>query len=206
MITPKSPFFVMQDLLSPKVCEQIIDKVGFYAPDHDENDNPIAMSKTHESSQELVYYPFMETVSSLEEYYGFKHNGTETMQFEFMAEGVEPIPHCENSKYIEKKWARVYNRDFTCVVFLSDYNDEPPFDSDFEVYGGKLEFPQHKFGFNPKRGTMIAYPSGPHFINASSTPIVGDLFQVRFHIACALPFLYQPTDFPGNYLSWFGDL
>ena len=91
-------------------------------------------------------------------------------------------------------------------MFLSDYSENYPFDSDYEVYGGKLEFPQHDFGFNPERGTLIMYPSGPHFINAFSEVLAGDLFAARFHFGTHMPFLYNPEEFPGDYTNWFSDL
>lgn len=203
MATPKSPFWVLEDFLSPKICEHVVDKLGMYTPDFDAEDNPMFTSKSHDKCQDVVYENFTPWVPAIEQHYDFKHTGTERMQFEFLTPGVEPNPHCENSKYIEKKWAKVYNREFTCVVFLSDYQDQPPFDVEFEVYGGKLEFPQHHFGFNPQRGTMIVFPSGPHFINANAQIFAGELFQVRFHLAAAMPYIYQPKDFPGDYRTWF---
>jgi hypothetical protein len=87
-------------------------------------------------------------------------------------------------------------------LFLTDYNDKPPFDEDYEVFGGKLEFPQHQFGFNPQRGTLIAFPSEPHFINMVSSILVGSLYLTKFHIATKSPLLYDPNKFPGNYNTW----
>jgi hypothetical protein len=100
---------------------------------------------------------------------------------------------------------RLYNRDFTGVIFLSDYQEQVPFDDEYEVFGGKLEFYSHKFGFNPQRGTLIIFPSDPHFINATSPIQAGDLFQIRFHITCTQPYLYNPKNFPGNYTTWFNE-
>lgn len=203
MATPKSPFIVVENFLSPKVCEQIVDNLGFYTPDYTPEGDPLLMSRTDDRCEEIVYKQFTPLLTGIEKHYDYNHKGTERMQFEFRVDGVESDPHCENCKYINKKWTRVYNRDFTCVLFLSDYNDKPPFDSDFEVYGGKLEFPQHQFGFNPQRGTLIIFPSGPHFINANAEILAGELVQVRFHLAGKLPYLYQPENFPGDYRNWF---
>jgi len=164
------------------------------------------MMRNHEESENIIYDKFMPLIPVLEKYYGFEQRGTELVTFEFLAEGVKPEAVCDNSKWINKKWTRTKDRDFSAVLFLSDYQDQLPFDSDYECYGGKLEFLQHKFGFNPERGTLIFYPSGPHFINAIADIVAGDLFLARFYEAATMPFIYQPENFPGNYLSWFSDL
>jgi hypothetical protein len=206
MAVPKSPFYVVQDFLTPKQCEMIVDNLGYYEPDVDKEGNPIKMMRNHEESEKIVYGKFQPLIADLEKYYDFEHRGTELVTFEFLAEGVKPEAISDNSKWVNKKWVRTKDRDFSAVLFLSDYQDDLPFDSDYEVYGGKLEFLQHKFGFNPERGTLIVYPSSPHFINAISEIVAGDLFLARFYVAATIPYLYQPADFPGNYLSWFSDL
>jgi hypothetical protein len=89
------------------------------------------------------------------------------------------------------------------VLFLSDYQESPSFDSEYEVYGGKLEFPQHAFGFNPRRGTLVLFPSDPHFINVTSDVFVGELFQSRLQLAASTPYFYDSEMFPGNYTQWF---
>jgi hypothetical protein len=206
MATPKSPFYVVQDFLTPKQCEMIVDALGYYESDVDKKGKPIKMMRHHSDAEKIVYGKFQTLIPTLEKYYDFVHRGTEIVTFEYHAEGVEPEAVSDNSKWVNKKWIRTKDRDFSAVLFLSDYQEDLPFDSDYEVYGGKLEFLQHKFGFNPERGTLIVYPSSPHFINAFSQVIAGDLFVARFYMAGTMPYLYQPVDFPGNYLSWFNDL
>jgi hypothetical protein len=139
-------------------------------------------------------------------YYQQAYKGTERMQFEWYPEGCTSEFVCENSEFLRQKWLRTKARDFTCILFLSDYQEKIPFEQEFEVYGGKLEFVQHKFGFNPKRGTLIVFPSDPHFINITTPILAGDLFQVRIQIAAKSPYLYNPQDFPGNYTTWFKGL
>jgi len=206
MTKPKSPFMVYRHLLSPKICETIVNNLEFYYPDVDINDKPIKMYRSNEHAQSLVWDRYEPLIDEIAKYYDFSYRGTEQMMFEYLAQGTRPDPICENSNYLKKKWVRTKDRDITCLIFLCDYNNQPPFDTDFETYGGKLEFPQHQFGFNPERGTMIVYPSGPHFINANAAVHIGDLIQVRFHIAAKLPYLYDPRQFPGNYQTWFKDL
>jgi len=206
MAVAKSPFYVIQNFLSPKQCEKIVDDLDFYSPDFDRDGNPVKMYRYREESEMTVFNRLQPLIPNLMEYYGAEYRATETIQFEYFAAGVAAEPICENSDYLRKKWVRTKDRDITGVLFLSDYNDNPPFDSEYECYGGKLEFPQHGFGFNPQRGTLIVYPSGPHFINASTTVLSGDLFQARIHMATKLPYLYDPSQFPGDYHSWFKGL
>lgn len=203
MANQKCPFLIYEDFLSPKRCEFIVDSLGFYAPDTDTEGNPIKMSRHHEGSERVIFDRLESYIPNITKYYEIGYRGTEQMSFEYLAEGTVSEPVCENSNYINKQWARTKDRDLTGILFLSDYNDNPPFDSDYEVYGGKLEFPQHGFGFNPQRGTLIVYPSGPHFINANAAILAGDLFQVRMHIAADIPYMYDPKKFPGNYKTWF---
>ncbi|MNY65935.1 hypothetical protein D3C86_2032890 [compost metagenome] len=90
---------------------------------------------------------------------------------------------------------------------MSSYNDarDDSFDPDYEVYGGKLQYPQYKFSFNPQVGTMIVHPAGPHFLHAYAPVVAGDLFYVTFHISSKLPHIYQPKDYPGDFTTWFAD-
>lgn len=203
MATPKSPFLVIENFLSPKNCEVIVDSLGFYSPDVDSEGDPLKMFRYNEKAEELIFDRLKPIIPQVMAYYDTEYQGTEQIIFEYLAEGTTSEPVCENSNYIRKKWVRTKNRDITGMLFLSDYNENAPFDNEYEVYGGKLEFPQHGFGFNPQRGTLVFYPSGPHFINANAAVVAGDLYQARIHIASLMPYLYNPALFPGDYRSWF---
>ena len=203
----RSPFFIVQEFLSPLLCEEIVDDLNFIYPDTDTEGAPVKTAKGHERSEEVIFQRFQDLVSKIEKYYDVEYRGTEPMLFEWYPEGCEgETPHCEHSNFLNSKWVKLRDRDFSCVLFLCDYQEKTPFDGDFEVYGGKLEFTQHRFGFNPQRGTLIAFPSGPHFINHTTPIKAGDLFQVRFHIATGKQYLYDPANFPGDYTVWFDHL
>lgn len=203
----KSPFYVVQELLSPLLCEQIVGLLDFFYPDTDPDDNPVKTVKTNDSAEEIVFDRFEPHIQTIMEHYGTIYRGTEPMTFEWYPQlCLGEQPRCESSAYIKKKWTRIKDRDFTCVIFLSQYQERTPFDSDFEVYGGKLEFPQHDFGFNPQIGTMIVFPSGQNFINDTAPILAGDLYQVRFHVATQIPFVYNPSEFMGDYTTWFEHL
>lgn len=204
-MSPKSPFMVVEDFISPLLCEQIIDNLDLLFPDVNEDGNPIRKYVHNEASEIIVYDKLRTLVPQIEQYYGIKYKGTEAMSFEWFPELSQGDSHCENSRYLRKKWLRTENRDISGVLFLCDFQPTTPFDRDFEVYGGVLEFPQWGFGFNPRRGTLILYPSDPHFINATTPIRAGELYQVRLHIAADKPFLFDPKLFPGDYRTWFGD-
>lgn len=206
MATPKSPFYIVRNFLSAKQCEQIVQNLGFMNPDEDVDGNPLKMIRHNEFSESVIYDRFQPIIPDLEKYYDMIHRGTEVVTFEMYPETTINEPTCEACKYLHRKWVKTKDRDFSCVLFLSDYNEDASFDDDFEVYGGKLEFLQHQFGFNPERGTLIVYPSGPHFINVVAPVQVGDLYMAKFHVATHMPYLYQPANFPGDYRTWFKGL
>ena len=199
----KSPFYIVEEFVSPLMCEEIIDRANFTVPNTDKDGHDVKTIITSDAAEEIVYERFMLLVPELSAYYKLIYKGTERISFEWFPEGSKGDFVCENSEYVRKKWLRTKSRDVTCVLFLSEFNEDPKFDVGYEVYGGKLEFVQHRFGFNPKRGTLVAFPSDPHFINITTPILIGDLFQARIHLAAKTPFLYQPQDYPGNYTTWF---
>lgn len=206
MAVAKSPFYIVRNFLSPKQCEQIINHLGFMNPDEDTEGNPLKMVRQNELSEAIIFDRFQSVIPEVMTYFDTEHRGTEVVSFEMYPETANFEPICEACKYLHKKWVKVKDRDLSCALFLSEYNEDARFDADYEVYGGKLEFVQHQFGFNPERGTLIVYPSGPHFINVVSPLQVGDAYMAKFHIATKMPYLYQPTNFPGDYRSWFKGL
>ena len=203
---PKSPFLVRQNFLSPLLCEQIIVAMNPTTPDYDAHGKPLTSIRHNQKAEEMVFDRVSEIVPEMEQHYDIEYRGFERPTFEWYIDGIDEKWKCGNSEYLREKWVRVRDRDLTGILFLMDYQETTPFDIDFEVCGGKLEFPQHQFGFNPERGTLIIFPSGPHFLHRTAPIHAGDLFQVRFHIAAQKPFLYQPSNFPGDYTNWFNDL
>jgi hypothetical protein len=199
----KSPFLVYPEFVSPLVAEQIIDAANFTVPDRDKDEHDVKTVRPAGPIEPLILDKIYGIIPNINEYYGVTYKGTDHIDVEWFPTGSSGGFRSENSKYIRQKWVRVSPRDLTGVLFLTDFQDRPPFDIDFEVCGGKLEFPQHNFGFNPSRGTLVIFPSGPHFINGTTEIAAGDLFQVRFHIVNTDPYWYNPENFPGNYTTWF---
>lgn len=204
---PKSPFKVYQEFLSPLQCENIVDSLNINYPDFDENGNVIPWLNLHNDNAELIIFNKMKAlIPEIEEYFKVQYMASKEMLFEWYPAGAEGGFICENSEYINGTWTRLKSNDLSCMLFLMDYHDKEDFVGDWECYGGKMEFPQHQFGFNPQRGTLIIYPSGPHFLNKTTQILAGDLVQVRWHIATKSPYMYDPLQFPGDFRSWFNDV
>lgn len=198
-----SPFLVIQNFISPLLCEQLVDALKLRHPDTDSKGNFLPMFLPCPEGESILYEKIQNIMPDINNRYTrFEYQGMEPMIFEWYPATSIGKLISENSEYLHKKWVKVRERDLTGVLFFSDFNEKPPFDSEYEVYGGKLEFPQHKFGFNPQRGTLIIYPSDPHFINITTKIQFGDLFQVKIQMASTIPYLYNPKEFPGNCDSW----
>lgn len=206
MAAPKSPFLVYREFISPLYCETIVGDLRFLEPDVDSDGNPTVMRRHNPAHEEELYNRLQGILPEAFQHYGAEYRATEKMWFEYLAEGAQPVPECANSQYLRKKWMRTKDRDFTAFLFLTDYSNNVPFDGEYEVYGGKLEFPQHNFSFNPERGTLIMFPAAPHFIYCNSFISAGDAFQVKMNFAAKSPYVYYPADFPGNYTSWFANI
>jgi hypothetical protein len=201
--TNKSPFFVVKEFISPLMCEELIDMCEFTIPNADKEEHELKTIRTCESAESVIYERLLQLVPTLQTYYGFDYKGTERVIFEWFPPESQNEFQCENSSFLRGKWLRTKQRDFTGILFLTDYQEKTPFENTFEAYGGKLEFVQHQFSFQPQRGTLVMFPSDPHFINITSKVFAGDLFQARIQIAAQTPYLYQPQQFEGNYATWF---
>ena len=204
----KSPFMVFQDFISPKYCDIILNNIKMKIPDVDEDGKPIKMVKHNPDSEKIIFSKLKTIIPKIKDYYVFDYEGTEHIDFYGYPEGMNgpaEVPHCENSEYIRKKWVKVHARDLTGVLWLTDYQEKPPIDTRYEVYGGKLEFPAYDFSLLPQKGTLIIYPAGPHFISAISPIAVGTLYQARINMVAKNNWIYQPDKFPGTYREWFNE-
>jgi len=203
----KSPFFVVEEFISPLMCEDILNRLNNNYPDMDNSDNPLKTIRYNVLSDNRLL-PFLENLlDDLENYYQFEAEGILPLKYEWYVEEFKPEPPaCESYSYTKNGWVRSNDVGFSGVIFLNAYNNKTPFDNEFEVYGGKLEFTNHNFGFNPKRGLLVVYPEAPNFINTTSSIKFGELTQVRFYIVPKVPYKYKMENFPGNYKTWFKNL
>lgn len=202
--TPKSPFLVYQDFISPKLCDDIITKIQVKEPTLDDDGFAVKLERFNAESQDILFSRFKELIPEVEQHYGLTYRGTEEILFQYfpVSKGLAEEPNCANSKYLRKKWVKIKDRDLTGILWLKDYNNVVPIELKTEVYGGKLEFPQYNFSLHPQRGTLVLYPAYPHFITAISQILIGDLYCARFQVS-AEEWLYQPENFPGTWTDWF---
>lgn len=213
----RSPFFVIQDFISSKKCEEIVKEIEVKTPDLDKEDRPIKMERHNDLIEKLLFERFKEFIPEIEERYYAKYRATEKLVFQYFPEdSSKPAenPGCESSKYIRRKWVKVKDIDLTGILWLKDYNNQVPLDPRTEVYGGKLEFPVYNFSLVPQRGTLVLFPAGPHFISAISPVLVSQLYQVKFNVCVTEQddnmWFYQPEKFgyderKGPLESWFNE-
>jgi hypothetical protein len=208
----KSPFFVIEDAVSPSKCELIAKQLGIRVPSLDEKGKPLKHERlvTGADIGAIIQSAIQPSVAEMEERYDGSITGIETPVFQQFFENPEvPCqPHgCENAKYLRKKWVKHRDVDLVGYLWLKDYNGNVPLDPSFETYGGKLEFAAYNFSLVPQRGTIVFFPAGPHFITAISPILVGSLEQIKItmklHLPDDAPWIYQPSAYPGTYQEWF---
>jgi hypothetical protein len=200
----KSPFFVVENFLSPLMCEDIVDRLNHTLPNFDKNGIPEKTIKFNRLTEVRLLPLFEEITPTLESYFKYNHKGISSLTFEWYASGFKgDIPRCENSQYINRTWRRINNNDFVGFIPLNDHNDRYPFDPAFEVSGGKINFPNHRFAFTPKRGSLIVCPGNQNFLNYVGEVKAGNLNLIKFYITSEKPYIYDPKNFPGDYKTWF---
>jgi len=212
----KSPFFVVQDFLSGKMCEELISQYEVRAPNLDQDGRPTKLEKqlTPDKGQAIILEKLRPLIPLIEERYNAEYRGTEPITISHFPENeklVAQAPGCESAQFVRRKWVKTKDIDLTATVWLKDYQDQVPLDPRFEVYGGKLEFPAYDLSLVPQRGTLVIWPAGPHFITAISPVLVSDSYQLKINIALSAKdggiWLYDPRQFPcgkeGFIHSWF---
>lgn len=200
----KSPFFIIEEFVSPLQCEDIVFRLDNRFPQYDGDDNVKCTQKLNTLTENRIMPVFLDVIPMLESYFDFEYAGTTKFNFNWYPAGYnnqEII--CENSVNTNTGWKRVNEYDFTCFIFLNDHQEKIPFDPMYEVSGGKHEYPTHGFGFNPKRGTLIVHPSAPNFSYAISPILEGELNVVRFNLAAEELYNYKMENFKGDYNTWF---
>lgn len=205
----RSPFLVIEELVSPLQCEDMIQRLNHTIPNTDQKGDPTLTLKGNRLSEIRIMPRFKQVLPDIEKYYGFETRTMTPFNFEWYPTGYSgAAAKSEAYQMLGKRgkqatWNKVKDYDFTVIVFLNDYNEGTDFDADFEVRGGKLEFPTHDFGFTPVRGTTVIFPTRPQFVHAVSPVEAGDLNLIRFHIIAKEEYNYNMNDFPGGYREWF---
>lgn len=214
----KSPFYVCQEFLSPKQCEELINQYEVKIPNFDKEGTPqkLERSLTPDKGQSLIMEKLKKHIPLIEQKYNAFYRGTEPLTITHYPEyAKKPAqqPGCENSQYVKRKWVKMKDIDLTGIIWLKEYHDQIPLDPRFEVYGGKTEFPTYNFSLVPQRGSLVIFPAYPHFITCISPILVGDLYQIKVNMALSKKngglWLYDPSQFRANgsdFLgSWFSE-
>ena len=205
-MTTKSPFFVVEEFVSPLQCEDIVERLNNILPQRDVKNKVLCTQKINKLTEMRIMPSLQELMPSLEKHFEFDYLGTTSFKFNWYPTGYnDQTIICDNSVKISSGWKRTNEYDFSGLIFLNDFRAEAPFDDYYEVKGGKHEYITHQFGFNPQRGTLIIHPSAPNF-TYSITPIeVGNLNVIRFNLKAVEEYNYDMNKFKGNYKTWFVD-
>ena len=103
----KSPFYVIEDFISPLNCEILVDNCNFFVPDKDKDGYNVKTSRTNEESEAIVYERLRnQIIPIIQEYYDCKYKGTESIVFEWYPTGSSSAPVSGNSTNIKGKWVR----------------------------------------------------------------------------------------------------
>ena len=203
----RSPFIVVQDFLSPQLCEKIVEDINVKAPDTDKAGNPKKLERHALKWEQDIAERFRDVVPEIEERYDSTYRGLEQPLFQYYPEYAKAPaeqPGCENSKYVRKKWVMYKDVDLVGFVWLKDYNENVPLDPRHEVFGGKLEFPVYNFSLVPQRGTLVLFPAGPHFITVISPILLSDLYQIKLNV-CINEKNGSRSKFPGTWQEWLSE-
>jgi len=92
-----------------------------------------------------------------------------------LAAGGKIVPHADSEAVIGGKWApnHTANRTYSAVLYLN---------SEFE--GGELDFPGLKRRFQPRRGTLIAWPADHRFVH--------QVLPVKGGVRISMPVWFEP--------------
>jgi len=208
----KSPFIVIQDFLSPLICEKIIEDNHVGQANVNLDGDPIKLERHIALWDHEIATRFQELVPEIEERYNCNYRGLEKVLLQHYPENDKAPaegPGCGNSVFSRRKWIKNKDVDLVGFIWLKDFNDSLPLDTSYEVYGGKLEFLAHQFSLVPQRGTLVLFPAGPHFITAISPVLLGDLYMLRLNVCVETKehglWFYQPSEYPGKWQDWFND-
>lgn len=205
MTDSKSPFLVVQNFIS-RTEALAIAQATRVEPLVNDDGIPEPMTRAHRPSEELLFPKIKELIPQVEAHFNVTYKGTEPLifqQFPVTNGKQAEEAQCFNAVYKRKKWVRINDRALTGVLWLKDYEDQPPFNMTEQVYGGKLEFPVYNFGFQPQAGTLVIYPASERFISLTNSIQVGELQLVRIHLHVEGLWIYDPINFPGDYRTWF---
>lgn len=199
----KSPFVVLPELLSPLQCEMMVDSMNLTIPQFDEDDNVKPLVLINELMEMRLADATLQLCDIIDDHYDVSVKSVSKHRFIWYPEEYsDKKVICDNSKFMDGSWVRKNKYDFSAIIFLSDYNENPKFDDFYEVYGGRVQFPTFDFSFMPQRGHLIIYPSSDNFMYNISDVKAGDLNIIQVFFQCDEPYEHDYTKFENNYKQW----
>ena len=112
----KSPFYVVEEFISPLFCEDLVDQMNFMVPDKDKDGKNVLTVRSSDSVEQALYERVLYLLPELQAHYQFIHRGVERMKVEWFPEGSAGKLQAENSEFVRGKWLRTRARDFTGVL------------------------------------------------------------------------------------------
>jgi hypothetical protein len=199
----KPPFFIVDEFLNEEECLTVLDRLTLTMPS-EENGKFIKTILGNKVISDSIIHMFSFYEEDVENYYKVELRNFSSVAVEWFPQNCrQDGVVCENSFLRNGEWKRRNANDFTAIIFLKNRNTTTEFDEETDVYGGTLQFPVQNVSIHPKMGTLVLFPSGPHFRNNTLSPQIGDMVQLRFQIVCEKPYNYSLKDFPGDYRTWW---
>jgi hypothetical protein len=113
MVNPNSPFYIVQDFISPLLCEQMVDMLDMIEPDLDKDQNPQLTIKSNDVLEKVIYDYVQGAMPQIEQHYNVEYRGMKPVEFKWYPEDFEGENEftCENATYnSNKNWVKNKNR------------------------------------------------------------------------------------------------
>lgn len=174
-MSKESPFFVIEDLLSPLQCERLL-KMNFV-----QNAGKCTRG-LNQGNIPIVSHALSDYTEQINQRYNAELSEDMKLLFQqYPEDATNPaqFPLIDGWEVSRRKWSKVKNIDLIGFIPLKSYCDSIPIDLSFEVYGGKLELMNFNFSILPERGSLILMPCVPNFVYAISPINFGTFEMIR---------------------------
>lgn len=182
----KSPFFVVKSFVSPMVCETIVDRLFDKQVRYAKNGRVVI---DDDNTTNEIYKRFIPVIKSIEEYFDYQNMGVD-IDIERYFTGSDEFSFLTHKDFKTKQ-----THAFEGLLFLSDYQETPPLELEYEVYGGKVKFTSWNFRVLPNRGNMIIFPKNIRFKHIITPVEVGNLFLIRLKLKSTKRWIYEKSKY-----------
>lgn len=196
-MTKPSPFFIIEDFISPLQCEKILQANVVK--------NDIGSIRIlNEGVVPVVRNSILDYKSEISNRFSAELSDDIKCLFVQTREnaGVPALrPQIDGWEAPRRRWVKTKNIDLVGFIPLKTFCDNVPIDVDFEVYGGKLEMINFNFSILPERGSLILMPAAPNFMYAISPVNFGTLEFIKFYCRFEIPWTYDSSKFSSELSS-----